>query len=158
MGNKNHEYLTSIKWTGNRGTGTSNYRAYDRSYTITFENKPEIQGSSDPAFLGDQTRHNPEELLVASISSCHMLWYLHLCAEAKITVTDYRDTAKGTMIENADGSGIFKEVTLFPVVTITEKSMIDKANELHKKANKMCFIANSLNFPVHHKVECRSLQ
>jgi organic hydroperoxide reductase OsmC/OhrA len=148
---KTHHYSTSLNWTGNNGKGTENYRAYERSYTIAAEGKPEIAGSSDPAFLGDKTRYNPEDLLVASISSCHMLWYLHLCAEAGVIVIAYSDNAKGIMTETADGGGRFTGVTLYPAVTVKDASMIDKATELHKKANELCFIANSCNFPVYHE-------
>lgn len=146
----NHTYSLCVKWTGNKGTGTSNYKAYDRSHSILIDYKNEISGSSDPAFHGDKTKHNPEELLIASLSSCHMLWYLHLCAEAKVVVVEYMDKATGTMSETSNGGGHFNEVVLNPIVTVTETSMIVKANELHKKANELCFIANSVNFPVRH--------
>lgn len=149
--NGQHNYSLTVKWTGNKGTGTSNYRAYERSHTIIADNKAEISGSSDPAFRGDNTKHNPEDLLVASLSSCHMLWYLHLCAEAGVIVIDYIDNATGIMRETPDGGGHFAEVTLNPVVTVTENSMKEKANELHKKAHELCHIANSVNFPVYHK-------
>lgn len=151
---KKHNYTTSINWTGNSGSGTAGYSAYSRDYTISGQGKPIIQGSSDPAFRGDKTRYNPEELLLASISSCHMLWYLHLCSENEIIVTSYTDTAKGTMSEMEDGGGRFTEVILYPIVTVTEKSMLGKANELHKKANELCFIANSCNFPILHYPKC----
>ena len=95
VNHKEHNYKLSIRWTGNKGEGTKNYTAYERSHVIQVENKPDISGSSDPAFRGDSTRYNPEELLVASLSSCHMLWYLHLCAEAKVIVIDYVDHATG---------------------------------------------------------------
>jgi organic hydroperoxide reductase OsmC/OhrA len=149
-----HKYSLLVKWTGNTGTGTSGYKEFERSHSIFVVNKAEIPGSSDPAFSGDKTKHNPEDLLLASISSCHMLWYLHLCAVAGIIVTDYIDNATGIMIENANGGGKFTEATLNPMVTITAISMTEKANELHKKANELCFIANSLNFPVYHKPIC----
>lgn len=152
---KQHIYNLTTKWTGNTGTGTSAYRAYERSHTIQAENKADILLSSDPAFRGDKTRHNPEDLLVASVSSCHMLWYLHLCSEAGVVVADYTDNATGIMEETADGGGRFVEITLHPVVTVTDASMIDKANALHHEANKFCFIANSLNFPVKHEPVCR---
>jgi len=147
---KEHNYKLTVIWTGNKGTGTSNYRAFERSHLIIIDNKTEILGSSDPAFLGDKTKHNPEDLLVASLSSCHMLWYLHLCAEAKIIVVDYVDNTTGIMMETSNGGGHFTEVTLNPIVIVTDISMIEKANELHKKANELCFIANSVNFPVRH--------
>jgi organic hydroperoxide reductase OsmC/OhrA len=146
-----HHYKTTTTWVGNRGQGTANYRAYDRNHNIAVEGRPDILCSSDPAFRGDTSRHNPEVLLVASLSGCHMLWYLHLCADNNIVVTEYTDEATGTMEENKDGSGQFVEVTLNPRVTVADKSMIEKANELHHKANQMCFIARSVKFPVHHK-------
>ena len=149
-----HNYKLTVKWTGNNGTGTSSYKEFERSHSVFVSNKPEILGSSDPAFRGDKTKHNPEDLLLASISSCHMLWYLHLCAVAGIIVTDYIDNATGIMIETANGGGKFTEATLNPIVTITDIAMTEKANELHKKANELCFVANSLNFPVHHKPTC----
>jgi len=145
-----HHYNTTIKWTGNTGTGTDNYRNYERSHQIIIENKSDILGSSDTAFRGDKTKHNPEDLLVSSLSACHMLWYLHLCSEAGVIVLDYTDNATGVMIETSNGGGQFTEVILNPIVIVTENSMIDKANELHKKANELCFIANSVNFPVRH--------
>ena len=147
-----HHYTTIIKWTGNKGTGTDSYRNYERSHEIIIYNKPTIAGSSDPAFRGDATKHNPEDLLISSLASCHMLWYLHVCAEAGVIVTNYIDHATGTMTETANGSGRFTEVILNPIITVTEEHMIAKANELHKKANELCFIANSVNFPVRHVV------
>jgi organic hydroperoxide reductase OsmC/OhrA len=146
-----HHYKTTTTWVGNRGQGTANYRAYDRNHDIVVEGRPDILCSSDPAFRGDTSRHNPEVLLVGSLSGCHMLWYLHLCADNNVIVTEYTDEATGTMEENKDGSGQFVEVTLNPRVTVADKSMIEKANELHHKANEMCFIARSVKFPVHHK-------
>lgn len=149
-----HNYKLTIKWTGNNGTGTSNYKEFERSHSIFVDNKVEILGSSDPAFRGDKTKHNPEELLLASVSSCHMLWYLHLCAATGVIVTDYVDNATGIMIETSNGGGKFTEITLHPTVTITDGSMTEKANEIHKKANDLCFVANSVNFPVYHKPTC----
>ena len=151
---KEHHYASSVKWTGNKGQGTKDYLTYERSHTILINNKQEILGSSDPAFRGDKTKHNPEDLLIASLSACHMLWYLHLCATSGVIVVDYFDNATGIMQETSNGSGKFKEVTLNPTVKVTDHSMINTANELHKKANEMCFIANSCNFPVHHQAIC----
>jgi len=147
---KNHQYKATITWTGNKGSGTSSYRDFERAHEIAVEGKSVIPASSDPAFRGDKTRYNPEELFLASISSCHMLWYLHLCSEAGVVVIDYVDNATGIMLEEANGSGRFTAVTLYPQVTVTANSMIEKANELHHKANEYCFIANSCNFPIHH--------
>lgn len=146
-----HHYKATIKWTGNKGEGTTDYRTYERTHIVSIDNKTDILGSSDPAFRGDKTKHNPEDLLLSSLSACHMLWYLHLCAEAGIIVTDYLDNATGIMTEISNGGGRFTEVTLNPAVTVADPSMIDKANELHKKANELCFIANSVNFPVRHQ-------
>jgi len=148
--NKPHRYELTIEWTGNLGTGTSHYQAYTRNHQVSAENKPTILSSSDPHFRGDNTRYNPEEMLVASLSSCHMLSYLHLCAVQGVIVLEYKDKATGTMIENPDGSGQFIEVTLHPVVRVKNSSMNAKANELHDQAEKLCFIARSINFPVHH--------
>ena len=149
-----HHYKTIITWTGNQGKGTADYRAYGRNHVINVDGKPTIPASSDPSFRGDKTRYNPEELLLASLSSCHMLWYLHLCCVAGVVVVDYTDEARGTMVETADGGGYFKEVTLYPVVTVSDASMVEKANALHHEANKMCFVTNSMNFPVHHNPVC----
>lgn len=147
-GNKTHLYQLEVLWTGNTGQGTSNYRAYERSHEIKIEGKPSILGSSDPAFCGEKTRYNPEELFVASLSACHMLWYLSLCAEERIIVVRYLDKVTGTMIETEDGGGRFTEVVLKPVVTITESSDRALAAQLHEKAHHLCFIANSVNFLV----------
>jgi len=151
---KEHEYQTNLVWAGNKGSGTMDYRSYERSFIISIDHKPDILGSSDSAFLGDKGKHNPEDLLVSSISSCHMLWYLHLCSTNGIIVLEYKDTAVGRMMENADGSGRFKEVILHPEVTISDESAIEKALSLHAEANKMCFIANSCNFPISHQPQC----
>ncbi len=149
--NKEHHYALSIEWTGNLGTGTSDYRAYTRNHLVSGENKPNILASSDPHFRGDKTRYNPEEMLVAALSSCHMLSYLHLCAVNGVIVLEYKDNATGTMVENPDGSGQLTEATLNPVVKVKDRAMNLKAIELHEKAEKMCFIAQSVNFPVRHK-------
>lgn len=140
-----------LYWTGNLGKGTEKYHAYSREHIISVENKTPIQGSSDPAFLGDSTKYNPEELLLASIASCHMLWYLHLATTKGMVVLDYIDNAKGVMIEKEDGSGYFESVSLYPEVTIADPTQIELANALHVEANKFCFIANSLNFKVSHQ-------
>lgn len=148
---KKHTYTASLIWTGNSGQGTSGYQAYKRDYTIRVDGKPEIKGSSDPSFRGDKSRYNPEELFIASLSSCHMLWYLHLCSVNGITVVDYKDQANGEMIEGEDGAGHFKAVTLHPAIVILESDKKKLAANLHKKANKMCFIANSCNFEIKHE-------
>ncbi|MBP2293438.1 OsmC family protein [Azospirillum rugosum] len=148
MSAHDHRYSATVTWTGNQGTGTSGYKAYSRDHDIAIPGKPAIAGSSDPAFRGDATRHNPEDLLVASLSACHMLWYLHLCAVNGIAVTAYRDDASGTMTEGDGRPGRFTEVTLRPHVTIAPGSDPAKADSLHHEAHEQCFVANSVNFPV----------
>jgi organic hydroperoxide reductase OsmC/OhrA len=149
---KKHNYTIKVKWTGNQGDGTLNYNSYSRNHTISAIQKYQnLQGSSDPSFLGDKSRYNPEELFLSSLSACHMLWYLHLCSTHNIVVTKYSDDATGVMEETENGSGKFVGVTLYPTVAITDKTKITLANTLHEEANKMCFIANSCNFDVAHK-------
>lgn len=152
---KAHHYATTLVWTGNKGEGTAHYRAYDRDHTLFVDHKPEILASSDPSFRGNPARYNPEELLVFALSSCHMLSYLHLCAVNKVVVVDYRDRAEGTMEETSDGGGHFTVVILRPVVTVAEEGMVEKARELHHAASRLCFIANSCNFPIRHEPEVR---
>ncbi|HEV7136782.1 MAG TPA: OsmC family protein [Steroidobacteraceae bacterium] len=145
---KQHQYAVSIAWTGNDGSGTQSYRSYRRDHEIAAAGKPPIPGSSDPAFRGDRARYNPEELLVASLSSCHMLWYLHLCSVNGIVVLDYHDEAAGTLQEEDDGAGTFVRVVLKPRVTVAGGSDRGKALALHEEAHHLCFIARSVRFPV----------
>ena len=145
---KSHTYSTTVEWTGNDGAGTRSYTAYRRDHVIDALGKPPIPASSDPKFRGDAARYNPEELLVASLSSCHMLWYLHLCSANGISVLAYRDAAAGVMREADDGSGAFERVVLKPVVTIAAGNDAQKAIDLHTDAHHMCFIAQSVRFPV----------
>ena len=143
-----HSYEVNINWTGNTGEGTSSYDSYNRDHTISVKDKPRLELSSDPSFLGDGTKYNPEELLVSAISGCHMLWYLHLCADNNITVTSYTDQATGTM--EGDNHGMqFTNVQLYPEVEIIEE-LESKATQLHAQAHDKCFIARSMNFPVGH--------
>ncbi len=154
---KTHTYGTSVHWTAGGGEGTTTYRSYSRDHTIGVEGKPDIPASSDPAFQGDAARYDPEELLVASLSSCHMLWYLHLCSVNGIVVVEYTDNANGRMEESRDGSGQFAQVDLRPVVTIAGASDPEKALALHDEAHRLCFIARSVNFPVRVEAICRAL-
>ncbi|MCB9309222.1 MAG: OsmC family protein [Lewinellaceae bacterium] len=147
---KAHKYYLDLNWVGNTGTGTSTYNAYQRDFILSFQNKPDILGSSDSIFLGDQKKHNPEDLFLASIATCHMLWYLHLCADHKIVVLQYSDHPEGVLTLKKDGSGRFTEVTLHPKVVISDDSDVDKATSLHHLASQYCFIANSLNFEVQY--------
>ncbi|MEY3246798.1 MAG: hypothetical protein RIT39_467 [Bacteroidota bacterium] len=155
---KEHTYKATLKWTGNKGEGTKNYKSYERDFTISMEDKVDILASSDPSFRGNKFYHNPEDLLVASLSGCHMLWFLHLCSINGITVVDYTDRALGTMRESEELGGAFTEVVLQPAVVIMDKSQIERAQDLHKEANKMCFIANSCNFTVRHIPTCSALE
>lgn len=153
---KEHRYRVSLEWTGNEGSGTASYRGYSRAHELRAEGRPIIPGSSDPAFRGDPARWNPEELLVASLSACHQLEYLHLCAVAGVIVTAYEDHPEGLMVEEASGAGQFSEVVLRPEVTVTAASDVEKALALHHEAHARCFIARSMNFPVAHEPVIRT--
>jgi organic hydroperoxide reductase OsmC/OhrA len=150
--NKVHRYIITNRWTGNLGTGTSAYTAYSRNHELEALGKGAlIPCSSDPVFRGDPSRYNPEELLVGSLSACHMLVLLHLCADAGIVVTDYSDQAEGEMLEHPDGDGEFTRVVLRPRMTITDPARISDAIALNHRAHELCFIARSVNFPVEHE-------
>jgi organic hydroperoxide reductase OsmC/OhrA len=151
MSGREHHYEVAVRWTGNTGKGTARYLEYGRDHDITAPGKPLLKGSADPAFLGQPDRWNPEDLLVASLSECHMLTYLALCARERIIVIAYEDNATGTMTEAPGNAGRMTEVVLAPVVTITDAAKAERAAELHHDANKACFIANSVNFPVRHR-------
>ncbi|MFC9516927.1 OsmC family protein [Nocardiaceae bacterium NPDC056970] len=146
-----HTYTLDIEWTGNRGFGTTGYREYDREHTVSAPGKPTLHGSADPAFRGVPEAWNPEELLVATLSQCHMLWYLALAAKEGVVVTGYTDHPTGRMEMNPDGSGQFTEVILAPQITLAEASMVAVAERLHAQAHDMCFIARSVNFVVGHR-------
>lgn len=146
-----HTYSLEVEWTGNRGSGTSGYREYDREHTVSAPGKPTLGGSADPAFRGVPEAWNPEELLVAALSQCHMLCYLGLAANAGIVVTRYTDHPTGRMETIPDGSGQFSEVVLAPQVVVAEPSMVARAERLHADAHDMCFIARSVNFAVGHR-------
>jgi organic hydroperoxide reductase OsmC/OhrA len=143
-----HNYKISVKWTGNTGKGTVEYKAYERSYILSAEGKPNLEGSSDPAFRGDAAKWNPEELLLAALSTCHMLWYLHICATNKIVITQYEDHPVAVMKLETSGAGQFTEATLNPRIVITDAKRIGDAEKLHHEAHEKCFIARSVNFPV----------
>lgn len=143
-----HQFAITNRWTGNLGTGTSAYTAYSRDHVISCAGRPDLPGSSVPAFRGDPSRYDPETLLVASLSACHMLWYLHFCAVEHVVVMEYEDQAVGQMATEADGNGRFTLVELRPRVAISASSDEEVARSLHAKAHEYCFIANSVNFPV----------
>ncbi|MET0159824.1 MAG: OsmC family protein [Acidimicrobiales bacterium] len=146
-----HTYDVTVTWTGDDGEGTATYRSYRRDHVASADGPPELVGSSDPALRGDRSRWNPEQLLVVSLSQCHMLWYLHLCALNDVVVTGYVDAAHGEMAMNDDGSGQFEAVILRPQVTVTDPAMVERATALHADVPGLCFIARSVNFPVHHE-------
>lgn len=168
---RTHYYDVAVRWTGNRGDGTAGYTSYDRAHEVHVAGKAVVEGSSDPAFRGDASRYNPEELLVAALSACHMLTYLHLCSDAGVVVISYTDAARGTMVETAGGAGgRFTEVVLRPAVTIavgaaartsaaaaqgvsTDPATL--AEQLHERAHELCYIASSVNFPVRCEAEIR---
>jgi organic hydroperoxide reductase OsmC/OhrA len=150
MTGREHKYQVTVRWTGNRGQGTTSYAAYARDHEITAgaPARGVILGSSDPAFRGDRSRWNPEELFIAAVSACHKLWYLHLCAAAGVIVTEYVDRASGIVVEGADGSGHFMSVTLRPEIVLSRSLDREKARALHHDAHQKCFIANSIKAPV----------
>ncbi|HCS60663.1 MAG TPA: peroxiredoxin [Microbacterium sp.] len=151
-----HNYSLTATWTGNTGTGTSGYRDYSRDVTIRVEGKPELLASADKPFRGDSARWNPEDLLIASLSECHLLSYLHACVVAGVVVVSYRDNATGVMTEDGKSGGAFTDVLLRPEVVVAEASMIEAAERAHNDAHRMCFIANSVNFPVRHEATVTS--
>ncbi|MGG7510495.1 OsmC family protein [Plantibacter sp. YIM 135249] len=146
-----HDYALALRWDGNLGTGTSGYRDYSREITVTAAGKHPIEASADKPFRGDPARWNPEELLLAALAQCHLLSYLHVAVTVGVVVTDYVDDAVGVMEEDGKGGGAFTEVVLRPRVTVASADMVDAAKTAHTKANELCFIANSVNFPVRHE-------
>lgn len=146
-----HHFKAHIVWTGASQGPAVTYADYSREYLIEIDGKPPLRGSSAPVYMGDAGLHNPEDLLVASLSTCHMLWYLHLCTDASIQVSGYTDDPEG-VLEMADGKMVFTSVVLRPKVTLLDGDK-QLANEIHKAASEACFIANSVNFPVIHQPE-----
>lgn len=149
-GKTEHLFQSALRWSGGERGPSRGYRDYSRELLIDIEGKPPLRASAAGVFIGDERLHNPEDLLVASLSACHCLSYLAECARAGVEVVDYRDAASGTM-RFVDGAMRFVEVTLRPVVTITPASDVDRAEKLHARANALCFIANSVSFPVRHE-------
>ncbi|KNC19153.1 peroxiredoxin [Arthrobacter sp. RIT-PI-e] len=151
MNLQDHTYEAQIRWTGNLGTGTSGYRSYSRDHEVHAEGPGLLAGTADPTFHGSRDRWNPEQLLLGAVMQCHMLSYLHVAVKAGITVTDYSDAATGTLRLNRDGSGEFTGIVLRPCVGLEDESERERADALHAEANRLCFIARSLDFPVHHE-------
>lgn len=145
---KEHEYTSLIRWTGNRGEGTRTYRGYDRTWDIETRGKPVVHCSNDPLLGGDPTLHNPEDLLLSSLASCHMLWYLHLASNAGIAVSAYKDAPVAVGETEPSGAGRFLRAVLKPVITVPKGTDIARADAIHHEIHKVCFIARSVNFPV----------
>ncbi len=146
-----HDFTSRIVWTGNRGSGTSSYKAYDRTWDIAVPGKPVVSCSNDPMLGGDPTLMNPEDLLISALSACHMLWYLHLASSAGLTVLGYEDNPVGHGESEPDGTGRFVAATLRPVVTLKAGDDQAVADAIHGEIHKYCFIARSVNFPVKHE-------
>ncbi len=147
-----HDFPARVVWTGNTGTGTSAYKAYERTWDLAVEGKDVVHCSNDPMLGGDPTKYNPEDILIAAISSCHMLWYLHLCSQAGIIVTAYEDNAIGIGESEPSGKGRFIEAVLRPSITISAGDP-EKAKEIHNEIHQYCFIARSVNFPIRHEAK-----
>lgn len=148
-----HEYTSAIRWTGNRGEGTRSYRGYGRTWTIEVPGKPHIHCSNDPLLGGNPSLHNPEDLLISSLSACHMLWYLHLASSAGIEVQEYSDRPIGIGENAPDGSGRFVRAVLRPRIVLAAESDVARADAIHGKIHEVCFIARSVNFPVSIEAE-----
>ncbi len=152
-----HTYALELEWLGDLGQGTSTYEGYSREHVVRIAGKPDLRGTADPMFRGDAALHNPEDLLLAALSQCHLLTYLALCARARINVVHYRDRAEGTLLLTNDGGGHFTEAVLRPAVVVAEPRMLDRALHFHGEVHKYCFIARSVNFPVCCEPEVRCL-
>ncbi len=143
-----HDYTARVVWTGNRGQGTATYKGYDRTWQIETPGKQVVHCSNDPLLGGDPTLHNPEDLLIASLSSCHMLWYLHLASDAGIAVIAYQDDPLAVGETERGGAGRFLRATLRPQITVPEGTDLSVADAIHHEIHKTCYIARSVNFPV----------
>jgi organic hydroperoxide reductase OsmC/OhrA len=148
-----HDYTTRVVWTGNRGTGTSSYRAYARTWNIEVPGKPVVECSNDPLLGGDPARMNPEDLLISALSACHMLWYLHYASEAGVVVLDYQDTPLAVGETGPGGAGRFLSCELRPRITVAEGTDLAAAEAIHHRIHEVCFIARSVNFPVSYVAE-----
>ena len=148
-----HEYTSCVTWTGNRGVGTTTYRGYDRTWNIETPGKPVVHCSNDPLLGGDPNLHNPEDLLISALSSCHMLWYLHLASDAGIAVQAYQDTPLAVGETDKNNASRFLRATLRPRITVPIGTDLARADAIHHEIHKTCFIARSINFPVDYAAE-----
>lgn len=151
-----HLFKAALNWTSNKKEQDLSLKVYSKSHQVKIEGKPILNVSAAKAFKGDPSLYNPEDLLLSSLVSCHMMSYLYVCSQNGIEVLEYSDSAEATLEVNPDGSGRFVEVKLKPKIIIANSDKIELALELHKKANQLCFIANSCNFPVLHEASCES--
>ena len=149
------QFKVQAKWSSKDALDIS---INGKTHQVFIDNKLPLTISAAKAFKGDETKYNPEDLLISALSSCHMMSYFYVCAQNGIELIDYADTAIGTLELNSDGSGAFTLVTLNPIVTVLNKSMVDKARGLHQEANRLCFIANSCNFPIIHKATVKAVE
>jgi organic hydroperoxide reductase OsmC/OhrA len=145
------EFEARIRWTGDRGEGTKTYRGYDRTWRIETPGQVPIECSNDPAIGGDPNKPNPEELLLASLAGCHMLWYLHLASRAGIVVRAYSDDPLGIGESGKAGEGRFTRAILRPQITVERGADLAKADALHEEIDRYCFIARSINFSVEYR-------
>lgn len=146
-----HEFISRVVWTGNKGQGTQNYKTYGRTWNIEVEGKPIVECSNDPVLGGDPTLMNPEDLLLSSLSACHMLWYLHLASQNKITVFGYDDAPTAIGETSPNGAGRFLSAVLKPTIIVQAGVDLVRAAELHHEIHQYCFIARSINFPVSYE-------
>jgi len=149
-----HLFKAKLNWTSKQNSEESSKRFYSKTHQIKIEGKPVLDVSAAKAFKGDPELYNPEDLLLSSLVSCHMMSYLYVCSQNEIEVLEYSDNAEATLEVNPEGSGRFVEARLYPKVKISNPDQIELALELHQKANQLCFIANSCNFPVLHNASC----
>jgi organic hydroperoxide reductase OsmC/OhrA len=148
---KTHDFTAQIVWTGDRGEGTKHYRGYDRTWRIATPGKAPIECSNDPMLGGDPSKPNPEDLLIASLSACHMLWYLHLASNAGIVVKGYEDTPLGVGETGSRGEGRFVRAVLRPRIRVVRGADLVRADSIHHDVHNFCFIARSVNFPVSYE-------
>lgn len=151
---KTHDFTATVVWTGNRGDGTKQYKGYDRTWRIATPGKLPVECSNDPMLGGDPNKPNPEDLLLASLASCHMLWYLHLACNAGIVVKSYEDAPLGIGETGSRGEGRFIKAVLRPRIVVARGADLAKADQLHHDVHDFCFIARSVNFPVAYEASC----
>lgn len=153
-----HDYVSRIEWTGNRGQGTRTYRGYDRTWNVVIPGKPTIACSNDPLLGGNPALHNPEDLLLSALAACHMLWYLHLASSAGLTVMAYTDDPIGIGESTPDGAGRFVEAVLRPCITLAAGDSVAEADRIHREIHRVCFVARSVNFPVRYQARYEHAQ